>query len=271
MKHFFSSIFLFTAASIFGHGGFHLSDLYLKKYLVDPAMQAMLDKHSNEIFEKISQTDLRSQANGVWKFSWLPGYFVKYGLKRIKGMETIKQCIINNGLYLLDVPDKRVYHIKGQPWNASNLHYAVIVKEIENADEKKPLTLEHVRQLSVLIEKTHYVDLHTSNYVVTDSGKIFLIDTEGIFDVALHIEGYLKLFSSNYYLNSSFTPSALKFLFHQFKLRFKKELPKAEFYISKINKIFAKQKEPCSWDFKGYCCALLSGYTAAKYPVKYKI
>ena len=260
MKRFVYYLLCTYVVSAYGQSEVPLVHIRPDKYLVDSTLAALLDTHADEIFENIAQIHRGTQTHGVWKFHWLPGYFVKYGLTRIDGMETIKDCIRRNNLYLLGVPDKKVYHIKGRPTTVSNLNYAVIVKEVSRDLNPRPLTLEHVRQLSVLIERSHYVDLHVSNYVRTAGSKLFIIDTEGIFDKKLHIEGFLKLFCSNYYLSSSYTPSALKFLFHQVKERLKKGAAENRFYFSKIDRAFAKQKEPHTWDFVSYCNSLIAGY-----------
>ena len=260
MKRYICYFFSFFSASLYGQSELPLVNIRVENYLVDSSLAALLDKHAEEIFENIAQTHRGTQTHGVWKFHWLPGYFVKYGLTRIEGMETIKNCISRNNLSLLGVPDKKVYHIKGRPTAVSNLNYAVIVKEVTKDPHPRPLTLDHVRQLSVLIERSHYVDLHVSNYVRTACSKLIIIDTEGIFDKKLHIEGFLKLFCSNYYLSSSYTPSALKFLFHQVKERLKKDAAENRFYFSKIDRAFAKQKERHAWDFVSYCNSLIAGY-----------
>ena len=178
-----------------------------KSSLINTAMKFIKDK----------KIDTTTQWHGVWQFDWLPGYYIKYGLDRIRGVERIRQCIETHNLDLLTTPDKRVYHIKGRPTELSDLNYAIIIQAVEETKAPQPLSLEHVKQLCTLIKKADYIDMTSTNYIKMPNGKLCLIDTEGIFNASKRIKGFLRMIGTGHDLNTNYTEEALKHLFFEIK------------------------------------------------------
>ena len=233
-----------------------------EKQYVHRDIKAILDEHSSEIIRAVKQMKKprKKYRDGVWNFSWLPDYFVKYDVSRIEGMNRIKHCIKKNKLHLITLPDKRLYHIKGRPKQFTNENYVVVVKKIIPTVNPQPLTLEHVQQLSTIIKKTTYVDMTKTNYIRIGKGKLCLIDTEGSFDGGRLIRGYLRLLGSNHVLNSDYTEDALKYLCTEIKALLKDDPTIAPFTFMRLEQYFAKQKRPLAWDYISYCHELLKEF-----------
>ena len=106
-------------------------EYYKERYKVDQEIAQILDAHNELIAAQLTQVESGSKKHGVWTFTWLPGYYVKYGLARIAGMEKMQQVIDRCKLTSLYVADKRLYHIKGNPTALSNLNYAIVIKAAE--------------------------------------------------------------------------------------------------------------------------------------------
>ncbi len=149
-------------------------DDFIEKHSVEPALQEILDDHADEIYKCLKKIHHGSKNHGVWKFKWLPGHYVKYGLARIRGMEKMKKCIKEHDLDLLTVPDKKIYHIKGRPQELSNDNYAVIIKGVDRTPDPEPLTLEQVKQLCTIIHETKYISMTSSNFIRGTDGLLHL-------------------------------------------------------------------------------------------------
>lgn len=229
-----------------------LDAIQIQKYEIEPHIKIILDAHSKEIAQKIKSTHTTTQWHGVWEFPWLPGYYVKYGLERIKGVEHIRTCIMNNHLDGITTPDKRIYHIKGRPSTVSNLNYAVVVKAVESAKDRKPLSLEQVKQLCKIIRKADYVDMNHSNYIPMDDGRLCLIDTEGIFNRNQHIKGFLRMIGTGHDLNKHYTEEALLHLFAQVKKELIKNPSSKSFALPYLMKALNSQTKPYTWDYVSY-------------------
>ncbi len=223
-----------------------------KTYAVDREIKSILDMHSDEIFAKIKKVHTTTQWHGVWQFEWLPGYYIKYGLDRIKGVERIRHCIEAYKLDLLTTPDKRLYHIKGQPTELSSLNYAVIIKEVEATDTPQPLTLEHVKQLCTIIHKADYIDMTSTNYIKMANGKLCLIDTEGIFNASKRIKGFLRMIGTLHNLNTNYTQEALKHIFFEIKQELRRRPDQVSFALPYLKRELLAQEQPYSWDYISY-------------------
>lgn len=232
--------------------GIQAHAIQIQKYEIEPHIKAILDEHSQEIAEKIESVHTTTQWHGVWEFPWLPGYYVKYGLERIKGVERIRKCIIKNHLDGITTPDKRIYHIKGRSSTISNLNYAVVIKAVESAKDKKPLSLEQVKQLGEIIRKADYVDMNHSNYIQMDDGRLCLIDTEGIFNPDQHIKGFLRMIGTGHDLNNHYTEEALVHLFSQVKEELIKRPSNSSFALPYLMKALKSQSKPYTWNYLEY-------------------
>lgn len=224
----------------------------LASYGVEPEVKAILDEHSHEVYQKISKIHDTIQWHGVWQFDWLPGYYVKYGLERIKGVERIRQCIETYGLDKLTTPDKRVYHIKGRPYDLSNLNYAIVVKAVEATENSMPLALTEVQQLCTIIHKADYIDMTSTNYIKMPDGKICLIDTEGIFNADKRIKGFLRMIGTRHNLNTDYTQEALQHIFFEIKEELKRRPDQRAFALAYLKNVLRSQELPHAWNYTSY-------------------
>ena len=145
---------------------------HMHQYAVDHDVASILDKHSNELYKKLMSISKNGGQHGVWQFSWLPGYYVKYGLSRIWGMEIMQQVIDEHTLDLLWLPDKRIYHLNGRPTQVNNTNYCVVVKKVKADPHSKPVTQEQIKQMSTIIRKTKYISYTHDNYLLLKDGTI---------------------------------------------------------------------------------------------------
>jgi hypothetical protein len=233
---------------------------FITRYAVDPSLAEILDQHSQEIAQKLEETYKKpTKKHGVWTFEWLPGYYVKYNLARIKGMERMRECIQKNNLTFIRVPDKRIYHIKGKPRSLHNLHYAIVVKasEADPLEMSKPLTLDQVKQLCVLIEKTGYISMTNTNYIRGSNGILTMIDSEATFDHSQRILAYIRMIGARHNLNRDYTPEALTLILNEMANTLKKLPPKdRETALSTIYRYLHEQQKPHRWDYIGYFASL---------------
>lgn len=189
---------------------------FIEKYSVEKDVQAVLDSHVFDVKNAIRKAHYGGKGTHfVWTFDWLPGYFVKGNLARIKGMEKMKAAIKRHNLDLISVPDKRIYHIKGQPEELNNNNYVVVVKKVETEVTNTPLSLRQVQQLCTLIRATHYVSMTRTNYIRQRNERLCIIDTESTFDSHRLLKGFMRLVRGYHDLNTDFTQDALKYLFSE--------------------------------------------------------
>ncbi len=227
-------------------------DNFMRKYSVDPELQEILDDHVDEIYKRLKKIHHGTKNHGVWKFKWLPGYYIKYGLARIRGMEKMKRCIEEYDLDLLTVPDKRVYHLKGRPKELSNDNYAVIIKAVDRTPDPEPLTLEQVKQLCTIIHKTKYISMTSSNFIRGTDGLLHLIDTEATFSNGI-LRGFVRMITSRPNINKQYTKEALKYVFGEIKQRLDRcPKGKQKETLKKIYSALKRQKKPHSWNYIKY-------------------
>lgn len=148
-------------------------------------VQALLDQHAQQLQILANaahdQPHLR-MGRHVHEMPWLPGYFIKYGVKRFYNAQKLKSIIQAHRLNLLCVAKKYLYHIPGRPTTLSDKNYLVIVKKVEkdispSGDQRQILNLEQIQQLCYVALKARHYDLHTSNYILS-KGKLVIIDTD---------------------------------------------------------------------------------------------
>jgi len=150
---------------------------------------------------------------GVWKFKWLPGYYVKYNIDRLKKRQLLDSCIQEKNLYLLHTPAKYLYHINGRPHKFTSQNYAIIIKEVEDDEEEydKPIDEEQVKQMVHAVEETGHISTFKNNYLRLKNRRISFIDTDGTFNKERSIVGIARLLDGGD-LPTHFTPEALYYL-----------------------------------------------------------
>lgn len=108
--------------------------------------------------------------------TWLPDYYVKYGIKRVENAEKLKKFIETAKLCSLSVAQKYLYHIPGAPEELLDENYLVIAKEVK--DGKEEMSAEQAAQLYHLGYEGGLEDIEPSNYIITKNGQLVVIDTE---------------------------------------------------------------------------------------------
>jgi hypothetical protein len=185
---------------------------FIEKYAINEDIKTILDDHSDELIAAMEKHAGSGKVkHGVWKFPWLPGYYVKYNLDRIYGLERMNRCIEEFGLDSLVVAQKRIYHVKGRPTELSNDNYLVIAKAVKAEKGLPPLTLNQIEQMCKLMHETSYVSLHTNNYIRIADNKIALIDTESTYDSNDLLLGYARLIGAEGRYHA-FTKEAFSYL-----------------------------------------------------------
>ncbi len=171
-------------------------EAFIKKHLIDDHLASILDKHSyklERLLRKIHRTE--RQKNGVWRFKWLPGYYVKYNVNRIIQKELLDSAIKDHALDLIHTPEKYFYHIKGRPTELHSLNYVVISKDVRarTRDQEKRLSLEHAQQMTKAIETSGHCSTYAQNYLILPDGRVSFIDTDGTFANEISYKGLIRL------------------------------------------------------------------------------
>ena len=227
---------------------------FIEKYSVDKSIQALLDAHVDEIKQALKKANYDGKSTHfVWTFDWLPGYFVKANIARIYGMEKMNRAIKKLNLDLISVPEKKLYHIKGQPDTLTNRNYLVIIKKVETGvGYEVPLSLRQVKQLCALIRETSYVSMTRTNYIRLSNEKLCIIDTESTYDPHALLKGFMRLIRGYHDLNTGFTEEALKYLFKEI-FREIANKPKSELgYDTREMRDYIMRYNNPRWDFPTY-------------------
>lgn len=143
--------------------------------------EVILDAHVSELKKFLDHciNNDRNQADAnTCKKVWLPGYWIKYGVDRVRNAEKLKTTIQEQNLNLITVAEKYLYHIPGTPEQLTNENYLVIAENVSSAQGEKKLSLEYAEQLCKAILHAKYYDLHTGNYILQKNGKLTIIDTD---------------------------------------------------------------------------------------------
>ncbi len=169
----------------FAYGETHFSmeqREFIRIHLVGGELETILDDHSSELERMIGRClkqkpDTKCETDyAVREFSWLPGYFVKFGVDRLKNAESLRLFIEEHQLNLLMVPQKYYYHIQGRPYELADSNYLIISKKVE-LDPRSRINKEQMTQLALLVELHGSVDNHAGNILPTKDGRVALVDT----------------------------------------------------------------------------------------------
>ena len=159
-----------------------LPDAFILDHLVPDELKQILDDHTEEFGEIIKSCSKRKHCparRGVKEYDWLPGYFVKYGVERVKWAQKLRDLIAQHGFTHLVIPKKYLYHVPGKPTDLRSPNYVVVAQKLERdrTDSGKVITKQMVQELMVLIFETQMKDHHSNNLFVTADGLLAMIDT----------------------------------------------------------------------------------------------
>lgn len=156
-------------------------------------LRTTLDQHREELRQfakektKLSNNSLffpkklgLTLGQGVTRFDWLPGYYVKYHINRANGANILKECIKNENLNVLAVPNKYLYPLYDETVPPHDKNCLVIAEKIEK-NENQTLDASHINQLITLHKKTGFYDMHPGNLLISNDNKCYIIDTGGAF------------------------------------------------------------------------------------------
>ncbi len=232
-------------------------DCYIEQYSVDQEIAPILAHHADEIQEQLENIHRGTKKHGVWQFDWLPGYYVKYGLARIAGMEKIQRTIERCNLTALTVADKRVFPLKRQGKKLSNKNCAIVIETVQATSNPALLTLDEVTQLCTIMHETGYISMtgpmakSGPNYIRIEDGRLCLIDTESTFDHSLLLKGFLR-FIITHDFNQDVTQEALKHIFEEIKRSLRKKPAKTSWALKMIKQSLARQSGTPTWDYHRY-------------------
>lgn len=209
------------AGIVYAQGGnVHMvNEAFIAQHMVSRDIADKLDEHCQELgrlADNIAATPF--QKHGVWKFNWLPGYYVKYNVSRLTKRELLNACIQEEKLHLLQAPEKFLYHIKGRPTNFSSLNYLVICKTVHDSKQeyRKRMDLEQVQQFIKVIEKTGHLSTFEPNFLRLPERKISFIDTDGTFNTTKPNTGFIRLLDRN--LSRYYKEDALDYIIDKIAL-----------------------------------------------------
>jgi hypothetical protein len=146
-------------------------------------VKATLAQHTSELRELLKewqQPRLRGllEARAAQK-DWLPGYIIKYDIARVANSQKLKSVIKQHKLNLLDVPRKYVYQVYDKAKAPNNQNSVVIAEEIRGTPGIGSfINLQQIKQLYHAALVGRHYDMHLKNYMVTQSRKIYIIDTD---------------------------------------------------------------------------------------------
>ena len=210
-----AKIFIILLLLSISHDTFSSEEAFINKYSVDKDLQEILDNHYEDISYEMRRFLKPGRCkHGVWTFSWLPGYYVKYNLDRIYGMERMQRRITKYNLDLITLPDKRIYNLKGRPTKLTNKNYVVIIPTVEEEKITEPMSLRLVQQMCTLMHQTGYVSMTKANYIRDKNGIITMIDTESTFDHTIPFLGFRRLLSAGHQVND-YTKKAIKYILRE--------------------------------------------------------
>src|SRR5437016_4599728 len=96
---------------------------------------AIVEKNKTDLLKKAETWKKQPRATGgvnTKKFSWLPNFYVKFGIDRFYNAERLQQFIQQNDLDSMGVPQKYIYKYQGDNEQPSNCNSVVVVEEIKN-------------------------------------------------------------------------------------------------------------------------------------------
>ncbi len=155
------------------------ADEFIERHTVPSEIKAVLDQHTEELNEIMVACRKRKHCparRAVKEFPWLPGYFVKYGVGRVRGADLLQSIIEKHGFSNVMVPKKYLYHIKGRPAILGSSNYLIIAEKVY-VDDHHQISEDMVKEFLVLISEAQMKDHHSNNVLVTADGKMAMIDT----------------------------------------------------------------------------------------------
>lgn len=168
---------------------------FIEQHRLPSKVKKVMDAHAEELAQMCADCKKVSRCSyfkgGVRVFDWLSGYIVKYDIRRIVGANKIRQCIKENKLDLLRVPQKYLYHLNEKSKEINSQNYLVVVPLIEA--KPHPITARHIKQMCVLINKTGYCDIDIWNVWETENNTLTIIDTELSSFRESHESGFARL------------------------------------------------------------------------------
>lgn len=99
-------------------------------------------------------------------------------ISRIQGAERINSFAMQHELCFVRAVDEFVYHIPGASWGLNDYNYLIVEPLLDIDSEKtfEDLTVAQLNEVFMVIEGTHYDDVHEGNIVQTKSGEIVFLD-----------------------------------------------------------------------------------------------
>ncbi len=231
--------------------------IHIEQYLVDQKIAEVLDEHSDIIAQKLLEVDSGSKKHGVWRFDWLPDYYIKYGIARIVGLEKMKEAMERCHLSSLTVANKRVYHVKGTPTTLSNRNYAIVIQKVHAARKLPPITGKEMKQLCRLMHETGYISMagprnrKGPNYIRTTDGKFCFIDTESRYESDHLLKGFLRLIRTHDF-TKDLSKEALQLVFLEVKQLLKQSPSEISSTLAEIQQYIDEKETPPSWDYRTY-------------------
>jgi len=134
------------------------------------------------------------------RFSWLPGYIVKYGVERVTNANILRGIIEKHKLTELAVPKKYIFKLFAGP-DITNDNSLVLSELIDGPCGRGVFlfNLEQTKQMVFLADKGNYYDFNRLNLVLSDKdNKVYIIDTDSL---AMPSPSEVKLLRTKYIKN----------------------------------------------------------------------
>lgn len=190
---------------------------FIEKYQVSQEVADILDRYYDDYYDDFKKCWRRKKPRFAKVFTDLPEYYVKYGLNRIAGMEIAKECIKNNTLTCLTVPNKYIYHVPGRPLELKSENY-LVVAERKHGKRPKLFSFEEVVQICLFLRETGCCDFIGRNTLRLKNQQIVYFDTElKDFDKARPYHGLGRLlWDSRYNFGlKAFSMESVEYIFAQ--------------------------------------------------------
>lgn len=227
----------------------------IQKYSAPQEIVDVLSEHTDfflNVIHKCSVGNYRKDFRPlVWQFDSLPGYYVKWGVGRIRGMEKIQECIDTFDLSCLGMAKKYIYHIPGRGEELCDENYWVISEEQKAADIPLVINLEVAKQVFTLIKETGFYDFQPHNIIRNKDNKLAVIDSETRFNSKWGTcLGLRRVITSEFFnLNTHFTEDALKYIIIKLLECYPPESYNYNDKYYQILKYLELQPLPYAWDY----------------------
>ena len=97
-------------------------------------------------------------------------WIFKHDVKRAFNAKKIQKCINRYKLKHVAVPDKYVIQVGGIAFSCARM--------IEQSSCKIRLTVDHIKDIQILVQIVGYTDFDLSNIILSTDNKVYFIDTE---------------------------------------------------------------------------------------------